>query len=328
MSKNRLNIGVLGTANIAKRFMLPALATMNNEYSISGVASRTPEKADMLAEQYLTRAFHSYQALVEHPDLDALYIPLPNSLHYHWARRAIENKLHVIVEKSLACSHHDVVELCDLAREHDVALVENFQFRFHSQLDHIREVIRSGEIGEIRNIRSSFGFPPFPDSGNIRYQSKLGGGSLLDAGVYPLKIAQLILGKGLKVKAATLAHGHHGEVDLWGSVSLLQEQGNISAQLSFGFDNYYQCSLEIWGSKGRITTDRIFTSPPDHNPRILIETQRGPRQVELEPDNHFEKMLRHFHKAAHSLHIRDEERLENLSQSLIVENVRRHASEH
>ena len=102
--------------------------------------------------------------------------------------------MHVLVEKSLACEYAQVVELNDLAKKKGLALIENFQFRFHSQLQYIKNIVGSGKIGELRCIKSAFGFPPFQEKNNIRYQKELGGGALLDAGAYPIKISQIFMG--------------------------------------------------------------------------------------------------------------------------------------
>ena len=103
-------------------------------------------------------------------------------------------------------------------------LLENFQFRFHSQLAYIMGLVEDGTIGELRNIRSSFGFPPFPDKNNIRYSKDLCGGALLDAGAYPIKISQIFLGNSINVKTADLSIDKELEVDIWGSATLMNDK--------------------------------------------------------------------------------------------------------
>jgi dTDP-3,4-didehydro-2,6-dideoxy-alpha-D-glucose 3-reductase len=291
---NKINIGILGCANIAKRFVIPALKELE-EFIIVGIASRTEKKANQFAEEFDIAPFYSYQSLIDKKNLDAVYIPLPNSLHYEWIKKALNKNLHILVEKSMACNYDEVLELNSLAKEKNLVLIENFQFRFHSQLEYVKNLVNSGKIGELRTIRSSFGFPPFSDSDNIRYKKDLGGGALLDAGAYLLKISQIFLGNDIFVESSNLVTPIGKQVDIWGNATLKQIDGNLSSQVAFGFDNYYQNIIELWGSKGRIYANRIFTAAPGFQPTIEIETENGRDVIILPADNHFLKMLKYFY---------------------------------
>ena len=197
----KIRIGVLGAANIALRSVIPAIKTLPERYELVGIGSRNASKKQDIDQQKL---IVGYDNLLDNFSLDAVYIPLPNSLHFEWVKKALEREIHVLVEKSLGCSYEEVVELNDLARQKNLVLVENFQFRFHSQLKYILDVVNEGKLGELRIVRSAFCFPPFPDKENIRYKVELGGGALLDAGAYPVKISQLLLGNDLEVTSAVL----------------------------------------------------------------------------------------------------------------------------
>ena len=197
----RINIGILGCAKIAERSVIPAILQLPDLFRVSGIASRTIDRGVQFADKFRVTPVANYGALLEQENIDAVYIPLPNALHAEWIKNALVKGLHVLVEKSMASNLEEVEQLTDIAFRKNKILVENFQFRFHRQLLRIFEIIRCGELGELRCIRSSFGFPPFPDPGNIRYQKALGGGALLDAGAYPIKISQLILGSSLEVKS-------------------------------------------------------------------------------------------------------------------------------
>ncbi len=290
-----INIGVLGCADIAQRYIIPTLLNPRNNFSLVGVASRTKEKANIISEIFNTKAYHSYRELLDIDCLEAIYIPLPNSMHYEWVKKSLSRGLHVLVEKSLACSYEEVLELNKLATHHKLVLIENFQFRFHSQLKYILNILNKGYIGDLRNIRSSFGFPPFPNKDNIRYNKILGGGALLDAGAYLIKISQIILGSNVYVDSASLTFPADYEVDIYGSGCIRDNYTKIGNQIAFGFDNYYQCCLEIWGSEGKITTDRIFTAPPKYKPRIVIASKDGTETILLDEDNHFENMIQYFY---------------------------------
>jgi len=317
----KINIGILGCANIAQKFIIPALKEMR-EYNILGVASRSKKKADKFSKEFGIKPFYSYEDLLEVENLEAVYIPLPNSLHYEWVKSSLNKGLHVLVEKSMACNYNEVIELNELAQQKGLALIENFQFRFHLQLKHIESLIDSGMIGELRNVRASFGFPPFYDSDNIRYKRELGGGALLDAGAYPLKISQIFLGADISVESASLEIPSDKDVNIWGSAYIKQNNGNLASQIAFGFDHFYQNSIELWGSKGRIFTNRIFTAAPGFEPVIEIETNDGREVKTLPADNHFKKILSHLHALIVTKENIAAEYIENTNQARLIKELK------
>lgn len=291
---SKIRIGVLGCANIAERFMLPAI-NQSDHFILAGISSRSKEKADLFADTFNTEAYYSYDSLLR-SKIDAVYIPLPTGLHYEWIKKALNVGLHVLSEKSLATNLDQVKELNQLAKVKRLALVENFQFRFHKQLKFIHNQIQEGQLGEIKLLRTSFGFPPFNDKDNIRYQKNLGGGALLDAGAYTIKVSQIFLGDGIYVDSASLVKPSNAEVDIWGSAYLKQKEGHLTAQIGFGFDNFYQNTLEIWGTKGKLNANRIFTAGPGIKAKVIIENNHGTQEHYLSEDNHFINMLNHFNR--------------------------------
>jgi predicted dehydrogenase len=326
-SQKILRIGVLGCAKIADKHTVPAINDLNNLFELVGIASRSLEKADAFAKKHSTVAFGSYEALIATGLLDAIYIPLPNSLHKPWIEQSLRNGIHVITEKSLATSLEDAVFLNNLAKTNNLVLLENFQFRFHRQLTLISDLVSKGAIGDLRCLRSSFGFPPFPDEDNIRYTKELGGGALLDAGAYPIKICQHFLGDGLEVGAANLHVDIARGVDIWGGAYLQNPKTGSFAEIAFGFDNFYQCNLDIWGSKGRVTADRIFTAPPGLSTTIRMETAQGVELIKVDADNHFKNTFCYFYDLIVQEKMRDFEYQQNINQSNLIENLKRKANE-
>ncbi len=324
--KNKINIGVLGCAAIAKKSVIPALKELSDLYNIVGIASRSEDKANEFAKSFDTVPFYSYQSLIDDLNIDAVYIPLPNSLHYEWINKSLDRGLHVLVEKSMTCDVKQTKQVNQKAKEKKLVLIENFQFRFHSQFSEILNIVNSGKIGEVRILRSSFGFPPFLDSENIRYKKELGGGALLDAGAYPLKLSQLFFGNKLEVKAANLVYDENKGVDISGSVYLSDNKGGV-AQIAFGFDNFYQCNIELWGSKGKLYSNRIFTAPVAFEPEVIIETNDGVEIIKLKSDNHFNKMLKHFIEMIKNPIFADLEYENNIIQSKLINQVRIKANE-
>jgi NDP-hexose-3-ketoreductase len=313
-----VKIGILGLANIAKKAIIPAIKSMPEHFELAGIATSNPEKMQIISEEFKVKAFSSYEDLINCKEIEAVYIPLPNSLHYEYVKKSLEAGKHVLVEKSLACTYEEVEELNQLAAKYQLALLENFQFRKHSQLQYIKNLIETNEIGEIRSIRSSFCFPPFLDEHNIRYKKELGGGALLDAGAYPIKLAQQLLGNEIKVKAAKL-NNNGLEVDIWGAGMITQKKGPLFLQFSFGFDHYYQCNLEIIGSKGILSTQRIYTAPPNYGVEIIIEKNNEKKIVTLPFENHYIKMLNYFYLCIDTTSLKNAEYIENKLQAKLIE---------
>ena len=287
---NKLNIGVLGCANIAKRSVIPAIKSIN-DFNLVAIASRTQAKADEFAQEFGCEAVEGYQNLLERKDIDAIYMPLPTGLHEEWVNKALEAGKHILIEKSLAMNYDSAHRMVDLAREKGLLIMENFMFLYHGQHQYVKDLIAKGEIGELRCFRSSFGFPPL-DEGNFRYSKELGGGALLDAAAYTVRASQLFLGNDLWVEAATL-NNIDANVDIYGGAYLKAANGMFS-EVAFGFDNFYQCSYEIWGSKGKITAQRAFTPGVDFKPIITLEQQGEVFNYEVDAENHFVNILNEF----------------------------------
>jgi len=280
----------MGCANIAIRSVIPTIKE-SDHYELVAVASRSAEKASQVAETFSCDAITGYENLLKIKEIDAIYMPLPTGLHEEWVMRTIDSGKHILCEKSLAMNYESATRMVDHARNHNVLLMENFMFLYHSQHQYVKAILDSGDLGSIRCFRSSFGFPPLGKS-NFRYNQAAGGGSLLDAAAYTIRASQLILGNDLTVEAATLNYEDE-EVDIFGGAFLKSKNGSF-AEVAFGFDNYYQCNYEIWGSKGKLTLHKAFTPKPTEKPRITIDKQNNRKEFELAADDHFRNILIHF----------------------------------
>lgn len=294
----KLKIGVLGCANIADRMVIPAIKE-SSKFDLVAIASRSIEKAREYAHRFDCEPIEGYNVLLQRNDIDVIYMPLPTGLHAEWGIKALENGKHVLIEKSLAINNAEAKRIIDNAKEKKLLVRENFMFQYHRQFKVIQDILSQKKLGEVRCIRSSFGFPPFPEPDNIRYKKELGGGALLDAGAYTIKIAQLLLGDGLQVSAASLNIDPTKEVDISGGIFMFDTNGVI-VETAFGFDHFYQCNLEIWGSKGKLTASRIFTAGPGIKPEIKLEFQGNEETILIDPDNHFLNLLEDFRETIRS----------------------------
>lgn len=286
----RVRIGVAGGASIAVRRILPAMAR-HPDVEIAAVASRDPAKAEGIAAQFGCRAVTGYSSLLTDDGVDALYLPLPAALHGEWAERALRAGKHVLGEKPLTTDPAHTRRVLALAASRRLTVFENVMFVHHSRHATVRELVAGGAIGRLRAFRSCFSIPGLPD-GDIRYRADLGGGSLFDVGLYPVRAALHFLGTGLTVTGAVLSTGDRA-VDISGAV-LLEAPGGVVAQLSFGMEHHYQSGYELLGSSGRICVDRAFTPPADLPTEIVLETSGGVRRIPCAPDDQAANTLTAF----------------------------------
>jgi NDP-hexose-3-ketoreductase len=318
MNSLKLNIGVLGCADIAKKFIFNSIKE-SNHFNLYAIATLNFKKHENYLIENNIKFVDNYSQLIEDINVDIIYIPLPNSLHYEWAKKALLRDKHVIVEKPMTTMLSDNIDLNKIAKERNLALFENFQFRFHSQLYFIKDLLNKDIIGDLKFIRSDFCFPFIDDKNNIRYNKKLGGGALFDTGVYPLKISQLFLGYDLKVLNSKLIYSNKYEVDVGGFATFEQKSNGIFSQIYFGFDSFYRNSIELFGTKGKIVAERIFTSPPNKKAEVVIHTIKGKEIKVIESQNHFENMLNYFKELIKNDDLKKEEYLNNINQSKLLD---------
>ncbi|MGP3912317.1 Gfo/Idh/MocA family protein [Nonomuraea sp. 10N515B] len=314
-------LGVLGTAAIAGKRVLPAVAAVPG-IEIAAIASRFPDRAEVMAKEYGGRPVEGYARLLEQPDVDIVYIPLPSALHAEWIERALLAGKHVLAEKPMTTSPHDTERLVRLAAERGLVLRENYMFLQHSQHAYVRRLLDGGAIGELRAFSAIFAIPPRPPD-DIRYRAELGGGALLDVAGYPIRAAQLFLGGELEVAGASLRHSLALDVDVAGGALLTRPDG-VHAHVSFGLEHLYASRYELLGSEGRIRVDHVFTPPPGHRPAVLVDRQDHQERTLLEPDDQFANTLSAFvfavRTGARSL---DDESI--ITQARLVDQVRRQA---
>ncbi|MGW7103656.1 Gfo/Idh/MocA family protein [Streptomyces sp. NPDC054838] len=286
-----VRLGLLGCGDIAARRTLPALLR-TPELTLVAVAARDPARAEAFAQRFGGTAAASYEALLERPDVEAVYLCLPTMLHARWAERALRAGKHVLVEKPLATGAADAERLFRLAGRRSLVLLENFMFLHHATQRTVSGLLASGRLGTVRTVSAAFTIPPRPD-GDTRHDPAVGGGALLDNGVYPLRAALRFLGGGLSVAGAVLRRSERYGVDLSGSVLLAASDG-AAAHVRFGMEHHYRSWYEVQGSAGTLSVDHVYTTAPEHAPvvRLAVGTDHGELRVPAE--DHFESVLRYF----------------------------------
>lgn len=292
-----VRIGIMGCADIALRRMLPAFAACPGT-TVAAVASRDGDKARKVAAAYGCRAWTGYQALLEDPDLEAVYIPLPLALHADWIERSLLAGKHVLGEKPLSCDPATTGRLLMLARSRGLVLAENVMFVHHRQHQSVRDLIGDGVIGEVRAVTAVFAIPP-PPPGDIRYKQDLGGGALMDIGIHPLLLSQRFLGPETSVAGSALRFHPVCGVDTGGAVLLTAPDGR-TAQVAFGMEHSYRSAYEVWGSAGRIILERAYAPPASHRPVVRVETAAGAEDIVLAADDQYGNAVAAFASAVRS----------------------------
>ena len=313
-------IGILGAADIAFNRFLPALEKVQG-VQWAGVASNSPDKLRRFVDKYNIHVYESYDEVIQDENVDCIYVPLPPVFHYEWAKKALLAGKHVFLEKPSTISAEQTRELVGLAGSMGVVLQENYMFQYHAQLADIEKIIASGELGKLRLVRTSFGFPR-RTGGDFRYVKELGGGTMLDNGGYTIKLINRLLGRSTRLVASRLDYDEETGVDIFGTAEFMNADG-VLAQAAFGMDCQYQCSLELWGSKGRLTTGRIYTTPDGLVPTALIETGAGSRSIELASCDAFEESIKMYLRAVDDDSVRADMAQELVRQAEFVDAVRK-----
>ena len=334
-----IKIGIICPSEIAFRRFMPALQQAKEKIQFAAIGIASPEewfgeltnisqeqieeqqvreraKAQTFIDQYGGEIVVGYDNLVSSDLIDAAYIPLPPALHHKWAKKALEAGKHVFVEKPSTTSLTDTEDLISLASKKGLAFHENYMFIYHSQLEEINDVVKRGEIGDVRLYRITFGFP-LRQLNDFRYNKALGGGALLDAGGYCMKYANWLLGGDAHVVTAQSNKIEGFEVDMYGSATMVNDKGQI-AQLAFGMDNDYRCEIEIWGSKGTITSGRILTAPAGYAPSYIIKRNKDIETRPLAADDAFLKSIYRFIACVEDKETRTEEYNLMLKQEQLV----------
>lgn len=331
-------IGIICPSEIAFRRFLPALkeagcfayagvAIANKEEFVGAtdeILAKERAKAQTFVDSYSGKIYEGYSTLIHSNEVDAIYLPLPPGLHYKWAKEALAARKHILCEKPCTTALTNTEDLLKDADKKGLATHENYMFAFHDQLEAVNDIVRSGEIGDVRLYRISFGFPMRAQN-DFRYNKALGGGALLDCGGYTMKYASMLLGPTAQLKYAQSNNIEGFSVDMYGSAALVNNEG-VTAQIAFGMDHNYKCELEVWGSKGTIYTNRILTAPAGLVPEVIIRKGNEEEKRNLPADDAFKKSILHFCKCIEDADTRKANYETLLRQARLVEDFKRLAN--
>lgn len=282
--------GIIGTANIARAVFLPGLRQAGGD--ASAVAGRDAGRAAQFArDNGIGRGVQGYQNLIDDPAVDALYIPLPNSLHAEWTIRALEAGKPVLCEKPLCGTLADTERVLAAARRTGTLLWEAFSFPFHAQFRRLKGLVADGAIGELMEIKSNFHFS-LTRPENIRYSRDLQGGALLDVGCYPVRLAAELLGPAHESSWALARRGGHDvDVDTW---AVLNYPAGRRLLLSCGFGRSYDTFTTLEGTGGQIHVTNPFHPGPADSYQLCV-ARAEPSRFPAAPDElSFTAITRHI----------------------------------
>jgi xylose dehydrogenase (NAD/NADP) len=258
--------GLVSTARINREVLAGAAAS--SEVEVVAVASRDQARAEAYAREHgIPTAYGSYEALLADPSIEAVYISLPNSLHCPWSLRALEAGKHVLCEKPMSSDPAEVEAVFDAADAAGLVCMEAFMWRHHPQTRRLEQLVRDGAIGELRLIRSDFGYTMPPGSDDVRLRPELDGGSLGDLGCYSVSATRLLAGEPESVTARQVLAP--SGVDMRFAACLAMPHG-VLAELHCGFDLPEHSVLEVLGADGTITV-----ADPWHCRRAGLTITRG-----------------------------------------------------
>jgi predicted dehydrogenase len=299
---DRLRWGILGNATIARRCVIPAIGASSNGEAVA-LGSRSPDTArDVVEASAIPRLYPSYDAVLADPDVDAVYIPLPNHLHRPWTLKALAAGKHVLCEKPLACSAAEAAEMGAAADRHGRLLMEAFMYRFHPRSRRVRDLVTSGAIGRPRLVHTAFCFAMDAQvvaAGTApRLRPEMGGGALLDLGCYGVSVARWLLGaEPTAVQAMALYHP--GGADL-ATIATLRFGDNALATVEASFVAGLRQTYSVTGGRGSVDLPHDAFIPWEKDAELTVrgpDDERGTREVVPGVDE-YRLMVEHFADAA------------------------------
>ena len=282
---NKVRWGVLGTANIGVKKVIPAMQ-QGKHVEMAGIASRDRARAERVAGQLgIPKAYGSYETLLADPEIDAVYIPLPNHLHVPWSIKALEAGKHVLCEKPIGLSAAEGQKLLDVASRYPrQKIMEAFMYRHHPQWQRARQIVTAGEIGAVRTIHVFFSYHNVNPK-NIRNMAEIGGGGMMDIGCYCISQARFIFGAEPARVCGILEYDPAFRTDRLASGIL--DFGDRTATFTCSTQLTPYQRVNIFGTEGQIEIEIPFNAPPDRPCRMWHQRGDAVEEIVLEICNQY-----------------------------------------
>ena len=288
-----LRIAVWGLGRHATNRLLPAIAAARG-LELAGVCSRNHAAVAECARRWCCDGWSETAAMLRAPSVDIVYVATPSGLHAEHGRQVLGAGKHLLCEKPFTCHREHTLDLLSMAEQAGLAVGEGHMYLHHPQFAQLVKYLESGRLGPVRSIACRFGIPTL-DFSSFRYEPALGGGALLDIGCYPISaLRALFPGAQYRVSHSRVTTRPESNVDTDGYAVVELSTGAV-AHLEWRTHCAYQNQIEIWGDRGALLTERIFSKPADYVPSFHLRDVCGVEIVEHgEPGDHFVAMLESF----------------------------------
>ncbi|MEP6674832.1 MAG: Gfo/Idh/MocA family oxidoreductase [Ferruginibacter sp.] len=273
----KIRWGIISTAKIGREKVIPAMQ-LGKYCEVTAIASRNQEQAQSIAGKLnIPKVYGAYESLLHDPDIDAVYIPLPNDMHVEWSIKALQAGKHVLCEKPIGLSSAEAKKLLDAAKGFPhLKIMEAFMYRFHPQSVYVKKLVQDGKIGELKNIQSSFSYYNI-DPNNIRNKKEAGGGGLMDIGCYCISVARFIFDREPVKVFGTIDYDPVMQTDRMASGILDFGTGTSSFTCSTQMVPYQR--VNIAGTTAGIEMEIPFNAPPDKATRIWLHSKNGREEI-------------------------------------------------
>ena len=290
----KLRLGVIGVSgHLMKRIMLPL--SQSEEVELIAIASRNMEKAQKAADQWqVPKVYDSYEALLDDPHVEAVYIPLPNHLHLEWVKKCADAGKHILCEKPLTLNAKEAEELIAYTSQKGVKVMETFMYRFHPKWQMVKEMMMVGAVGKVKSIHTVFAYDN-TDPSNIRNIKAYGGGALMDIGCYAISSARWIMGMEPRRVMGLNNFSDTFETDVLSSGIL--DFGEARCMFTVSTAMYPAQEVKIYGTGGIIEVVIPFNDMYDIPATLKVTDSLGTRVIEFEPTNQYGEMFDAFAEA-------------------------------
>lgn len=285
--------GILGAARIS-RSLIPAIRAAGGEVAALGVSEPDSERARAFSREWDVPLVGDYAAVMA-SDVDAVYNPLPNDLHHPWTLAALRAGKHALTEKPFVMNAAEAEDLALAAEQHGRVLMEAFAPRFHPYMRRVLEIAHGGELGELRAVRTAFGFG-LSNPQDFRWELARGGGALYDVGTYCVNAARLLLGEPTSVSAA--ARWTPAGVDMGLSGVLDYGSALVSLDCAFDWPASAPQRLTVVGTRGTLDAGRVSGGSTTEPIALYIKVGDDERAEAFEAHNAYASMVAHFQQAA------------------------------
>ena len=278
---DKIKWGILSTAKIAREKVIPAMKK-GRYCDVVAIASRNLEQAQLVANNLkIQKVYGSYEDLINDPEIDAIYIPLPNHMHVEWAIKALEADKHVLCEKPIGITSAEALQLKEAAQKKPrLKIMEAFMYRFHPQWQYAKKLVTDGKVGDLKTVQSFFSYYNV-EAQNIRNLKDAGGGGIMDIGCYCISFARFLFNREPERVVGTVEYDPVFQTDRLASGILDFSNGVSTFTCSTQLMPYQR--VNILGTEGRIEIEIPVNTPPDKPTHIWLYSKNGKEEIVFDP---------------------------------------------